>query len=92
MFVSGKPFQPGLMFLNNAIVYLSGAPFSCHPLGLALGLTHNPFVLAGKGQTRQLTLTICKLQRKKSFIRLTSERGKEFWASTVKAVTYPLLK
>ncbi len=33
VFVSGKPFQPSLMFAGKAIEYLSKAAFRCSTLG-----------------------------------------------------------
>jgi len=40
VFVSGKPFQPSLMFADKARVYPSEAPFRCSALGWAHGLNH----------------------------------------------------
>ncbi len=40
MFVSDKPFKPGLMFTCKAETYSSEAPYRCYYLGWAKGLTH----------------------------------------------------
>ncbi len=39
MFITGKPFQPGLMFAGKACAYLSEAPFRCFTQGQLRGLT-----------------------------------------------------
>ncbi len=40
VFVLGKPYQPSLMFVTRAAVYLGEAPFRCSTLGWSPGLTH----------------------------------------------------
>ncbi len=60
MFVSGKPFQPGLMFLSKTGAYPSEAPLKCSTLALPASITpESPAKLIGP---------IRKLQRKQSVV------------------------
>ncbi len=48
MSVSGKPFQPSLMFVSRATTYLSEAPFRCSNIGQTPDLIHKHWTIPEK--------------------------------------------